>query len=238
MSEIKSYYQNYHETFKEDGYTMTRASHHSRMLALMEYIKQVTPHGGYVADIGCNDLYMETALPEYRWTGLELAPPPGSPSKIIKHDLEISPYPLETGKFDTIICTEVLEHLFSPLIVLREANRALKKGGHLIISTPNFNHIDWILTDYRDCVYNPDYKHLVEHIRWYTVDIHAQMLNRSGFKMLDYVGADAHYTAFFATAREVLGKLLKYPQIQIDQLIGKCFPDFSHTVCILARKEV
>lgn len=239
MSEIEKYYSEYHENFKEDAYTMTRASHHSRMLALQEYIKNVTPLGGKVADIGCNDLYMAKVFPEFKWTGIELAPPPGSPKEIIQHNLEITPYPLKSGDYDTVICTEVLEHLFSPLIVHREANRVLKKGGHYIISTPNFDHVDWLLTHYRDVLFNHDLKHSVEHIRWYNLERHAAMLNQSGFRVIDRVGADAHYTAFFSDARIELKKVMPDKlDIEIDQLIGKCFRDYSHTICVLAQKEV
>lgn len=44
--------------------------------------------------------------------------------------------PFADASFDTILCTEVLEHTRHPFQVLTELARLLKPGGHLILSTP------------------------------------------------------------------------------------------------------
>jgi len=44
--------------------------------------------------------------------------------------------PFDNGKFDAIICTEVLEHLEAPEKALCEISRVLKPGGYLITSIP------------------------------------------------------------------------------------------------------
>lgn len=46
--------------------------------------------------------------------------------------------PLGDGQFDTVVCTEVLEHVPDPLKALREMHRVLKPDGHLILSTPMY----------------------------------------------------------------------------------------------------
>ncbi len=38
--------------------------------------------------------------------------------------------------FDTVLCTEVLEHVPEPLTLMKEAARVLRPGGHLILTTP------------------------------------------------------------------------------------------------------
>lgn len=38
--------------------------------------------------------------------------------------------------FDTVVATEIIEHLFSPRAVFDRATEALSAGGHLILSTP------------------------------------------------------------------------------------------------------
>lgn len=44
--------------------------------------------------------------------------------------------PVEDNSFDTLLLTEVLEHLEEPMDVLKECFRVLKKGGKLIATMP------------------------------------------------------------------------------------------------------
>lgn len=43
--------------------------------------------------------------------------------------------PFENESFDTVICTEVLEHIENPFILMKEMSRILKKEGCLILSS-------------------------------------------------------------------------------------------------------
>jgi SAM-dependent methyltransferase len=46
--------------------------------------------------------------------------------------------PFNDRSFDTVVSTEVLEHVPDPLRALKEMHRVLKSGGHLILSTPMY----------------------------------------------------------------------------------------------------
>ena len=67
------------------------------------------------------DLYVDNA-PGYR--------------KFWKHDLDEG-LPEDCQGYDLICCCEGLEHVGSPLLLLRHFHRSLKTGGTLIITTPN-----------------------------------------------------------------------------------------------------
>jgi 2-polyprenyl-3-methyl-5-hydroxy-6-metoxy-1,4-benzoquinol methylase len=56
------------------------------------------------------------------------------------HDAN-NPFKYKSNFFDVIICLEVIEHLHNPLTFLKEMKRILKKGGTLILSTPNEGYI-------------------------------------------------------------------------------------------------
>ena len=46
--------------------------------------------------------------------------------------------PVDNQSFDTVVSTELLEHVPEPLRALREMHRVLKPGGYLILSTPMY----------------------------------------------------------------------------------------------------
>lgn len=50
---------------------------------------------------------------------------------------------LEERSFDLIICSHLIEHLDSPINLLSEAERILKKSGILFIKTPDIKTVKW-----------------------------------------------------------------------------------------------
>jgi len=54
---------------------------------------------------------------------------------------KLKPLKYESNSFDVIVATEVFEHLISPLEMIQEGARVLRKGGILIMTTPNVSHI-------------------------------------------------------------------------------------------------
>jgi len=96
---------------------------------------------GTMLDIGCGTKPYESIFANrvsHHW-GLDL---PSTASKsygdltrtdIYANCLEI---PIKSESVDTILSTEVLEHLPEPLKMLQEAHRSLKKGGYLILTAP------------------------------------------------------------------------------------------------------
>jgi SAM-dependent methyltransferase len=44
--------------------------------------------------------------------------------------------PFKSNCFDTVLCTEVLEHIAEPLALMNEMGRVLKPGGHLLLTAP------------------------------------------------------------------------------------------------------
>jgi SAM-dependent methyltransferase len=56
--------------------------------------------------------------------------------------------PFRAAAFDVVLCTEVLEHLHTPALALREMYRVLKPGGELLLTTPFAYPIHYAPTDY------------------------------------------------------------------------------------------
>jgi glycosyltransferase involved in cell wall biosynthesis/SAM-dependent methyltransferase len=53
-------------------------------------------------------------------------------------DAERDRFPYPDEHFSTVLCCELIEHLFEdPMHLMSEVNRILKPGGHLVLTTPN-----------------------------------------------------------------------------------------------------
>jgi glycosyltransferase involved in cell wall biosynthesis/SAM-dependent methyltransferase len=100
-------------------------------------------------------------------------------------------FPYADERFSTVICGELIEHLFEdPMHLMSEVNRILKPGGHLVLTTPNIaslRGIAAILQGYHPGLFHSYIKpaesgHVdPRHNREYTPrEIH-QLLENSGF---------------------------------------------------------
>ena len=56
--------------------------------------------------------------------------------KIVISDLTRG-IPFRNDTFDAVLCVEGIEHMHNPLQLIEETYRVLKKGGYLILTTPN-----------------------------------------------------------------------------------------------------
>ena len=80
------------------------------------------------------------------------------------------------GTFDVAVMFDVIEHLFDPKAVLTATRRALKPGGVLVVSTPNFNALSRHVLGRDWAVLSP-----LEHTYYYTEQTLAAMLKACGF---------------------------------------------------------
>jgi glycosyltransferase involved in cell wall biosynthesis/SAM-dependent methyltransferase len=121
-------------------------------------------------------------------------------------DAEKDRFPYPDEHFSTVLCCELIEHLFEdPMHLMSEVNRILKPGGHLVLTTPNvaaLRGISAILLGYHPGFFHAYIKPAAEsgevdarHNREYTArEIH---------KLLDIAG--------FAVVRLETGEFLDLP---------------------------
>ena len=95
---------------------------------------------GDVLDLGCGKKPYERLLGRgvRRWVGLDFHTTYSgrSSADVFGNALDV---PFKSGSFDTVLCTEVLEHVPRPDQVFREVTRILKPGGTLILTVPQTN---------------------------------------------------------------------------------------------------
>lgn len=88
---------------------------------------------GVCLDLGCGlkpfESLIRTQVTQYVAMDIE----PRSKIHVLGDALSL---PFRPSSFDTLLCSEVLEHLDNPIVALREMHNALKPSGSLILSTP------------------------------------------------------------------------------------------------------
>ena len=109
--------------------------------------------------------------------------------------------PVESPRFDFVFATEVIEHLFTPTLLLRESNRVLKGSGLLCLTTPNLFSVGNIVRLLRgtspfagcddvSCLDHPEQG--AAHLRIYSLKEVKHLLGTFGFQVLqsEYLSSD------------------------------------------------
>jgi len=124
----------------------------------------------------------------------------------LKYNLD-APLPFADGTFDTVVCSEILEHIFSPDLLLREILRVLKPGGRVILTVPNLhcfrNRVELFFGRHTPFVEyrvsddpTDELAHVgVQHIHHYTVAGMAGNLRTIGFERIEWRGQSFHMNA-------------------------------------------
>lgn len=124
----------------------------------------------------------------------------------VKYNLDRT-LPFADACFDTVVCSEILEHIFSPDMLLREIMRVLKPGGRVILTVPNLhcmrNRLDVLLGTFTPFVefrvhddLTDELAHVgVQHIHHYTIAGMRSILGKLGFERPSWVGQSWHMNA-------------------------------------------
>lgn len=131
--------KNFYSNLKDDQKQLT-----SLLRDKIMFLIQEVGSNKKILEVGCNDGYMgEILLKENNDVygidivkkKLELASKRGL--KVKECDIEKKPFPYPSDYFDIVILGDVIEHIFDTDGLLEKCKRVLKKGGKLIITTPN-----------------------------------------------------------------------------------------------------
>jgi 2-polyprenyl-3-methyl-5-hydroxy-6-metoxy-1,4-benzoquinol methylase len=57
--------------------------------------------------------------------------------EVVVGDVEAVELPFDPGSFDVLLCADVVEHLRDPVLFLQRTRAVLRRGGRLVLSTPN-----------------------------------------------------------------------------------------------------
>jgi len=148
-----------------------------------------------------------------------------------KADLEKA-IPFPDNFFDAITGADVLEHIHDTNNLIEECRRTLKKGGILVLATPNLGSIEniirLILTRQPLYVAADEDKGemLYQHVRAYSAESLLKQLERHNFKVEE-----------LASHKMPLPLIRNIPFIRrIQWILPQIFPKYSGALIVKARK--
>jgi SAM-dependent methyltransferase len=123
---------------------------------------------GKTVDVGCGQKPYEHLCRASSYIGLELDTPENRARKKADVFYTGESFPFLEKEFDSIICNQVLEHVFTPDSFLKELGRILKPGGMLLLTVP----FVW-----------DEHEQPADYARYSSFGI-ASILERSGFEVI------------------------------------------------------
>lgn len=93
---------------------------------------------GNILDVGCGSKpYQNLFINKLSYVGLEYESSVLIEKKIqVEHTYKGDKFPFEDQKFDSIVCFQVLEHVFNPEQFIGELNRVVKCNGKVLLTVP------------------------------------------------------------------------------------------------------
>jgi 2-polyprenyl-3-methyl-5-hydroxy-6-metoxy-1,4-benzoquinol methylase len=105
--------------------------------------------------------------------------------EVVLADLD-KPLPSLRGRFDVVVCGDILEHLKDPLGILLAITRLLRPDGIAIVSVPNIVHL-WIRLQM--CFGRFEYTHRgildATHLRFFTLASFRRLLQQADLEILE-----------------------------------------------------
>ncbi len=140
-------------------------------------------------------------------------------------DAEKEKLPFKNGTFDVVVAGEIIEHLFDPFTFLAECARVMKKGGRIIVTTPNLASLGrrFLLLVGKNPYIDPwaEPGGIGGHVRYYVPETLRELLRRAGFTV-EQVEADI-------VKFDVSGK-------RYSTMLAKLFPSLGWELIAVGRK--
>lgn len=124
---------------------------------------------GRVLDVGCGEKPYEQLFAAKEYIGLEYDNTENRAAKKADVYYDGKKFPFQKAEFDSVVCNEVLEHIFEPDNFVLEIHRVLKPEGKLLLTVP----FVW-----------DEHEQPVDYARYSSFGL-KNLLQRNGFKVLE-----------------------------------------------------
>lgn len=145
-----------------------------------------------ILDVGCGKKPYRDLFSCKEYIGLEIDTPNNRANKQADFFYNGTTFPFYDTEFDAIVCNQVLEHVFTPDIFLCEIKRVLKKDGLLLLTVP----FVW-----------DEHEQPWDYARYSSFGLKS-LLQKNGFKVLQYEKTSANISVVFQLLNAYLYKIL------------------------------
>jgi SAM-dependent methyltransferase len=106
---------------------------HGLAEAMRRYSKLLN---GKLLDVGCGTKPYRSLFDVDEYVGLDIDSESSRKRRIADFFYDGNLFPFPDNEFDSILCNQVLEHVFNPDDFLREINRVMKPGAKMVLTVP------------------------------------------------------------------------------------------------------
>jgi SAM-dependent methyltransferase len=160
---------------------------------------------GRLLDIGCGTKPYQSMFNVDEYIGIEIDDEgrKNHTHADVLYDGKVMPF--EDKSFDSILSSEVLEHVFTPDTFLKEVNRVTKMGGVFLLTTPFF----W-----------EEHGQPYDYVRYTSFGLR-HILDQNGFEVVEHIKSGNGVEVAFQTMSNYIFRSfkLKYPFILIVFLL-------------------
>ncbi len=150
--------------------------------------------------------------------------------RVLVHDLNVF-NPIDLGKFDCIICSHILEHLYQPQELLSRLHKTLTPDGKLIVALPNTlqwkQRLEFLKGNFK---YTDGGVMDRTHFRFFDWETSLELVTNSGYTVISQ-NADGYFPL------PVIRKIIRPAAIKLDHLATKALPGLFGCQFILVAQS-
>lgn len=148
---------------------------------------------GRVLDVGCGTQPYRELFEVSEYVGLDIDTPLARERGTADAFYGGDRFPFDEARFDTVLCNQVLEHVFNPELFVAEIRRVLANGGRLVLTVP----FVW-----------DEHEQPWDYARYTSFGLRA-LLERNGFRIIEQRKLLADSSVLFQLANAYLHKVLR-----------------------------
>lgn len=161
---------------------------------------------GKTLDVGCGKMPYKNLFNSTQYVGLEFDTHENRKLKSTDYFYDSKSFPFADQLFDSVVCNQVLEHVFTPDQFVSEINRVLKDGGIYLMTVP--------------FVWNK-HEQQVDYARYSSFGLKT-LLNRNGFDVIEQRKTLTNVSVIFQIVNAYIYKITQTRSRLINLLLAIC----------------